>query len=308
MNFSLIDPVFIARNWGEFLATANLYSLALIAVFWIKARTIPDSREETIITGKFWYDLFNGGELHPRTGNLFDWKHFNASRTGVSDLSFAALQYQNYGGVTDSMILAVLFRMTVTIEYFWYENWFFETLDGSFERFSFYNIFGFSAMMPHLWTLQTQYLATHPTDLSRMESAVYITLFVAGWYMRHIVDDQKSRTRASNGDCIIWGKKAKVLIAKYTTADGKTHQALLLCSGFWGIARHVNYAGSFLYTLASCLICGRRDFFPYTEAVIVAGMTIHRCFRDEARCRAKYGDVWDEYCKIVRWRIVPGVF
>ena len=32
--------------------------------------------------GYFWYDLFNGGELHPRTGSLFDWKHFNASRTG----------------------------------------------------------------------------------------------------------------------------------------------------------------------------------------------------------------------------------
>lgn len=111
-----IDPTLLAKHWTTFLATAMVYSSALIGIFYIKARVAPDDKGDTLLTGKFssfpssldfwptvnirhpilrlvataltpclghfWYDLFNGGELHPRTGQLFDWKHFNASRTG----------------------------------------------------------------------------------------------------------------------------------------------------------------------------------------------------------------------------------
>lgn len=49
---SLIDPTYIANNWGPLLATANLYSMALIAVFWLKARIAPDLESETFLTGK----------------------------------------------------------------------------------------------------------------------------------------------------------------------------------------------------------------------------------------------------------------
>ncbi|KAF2206635.1 hypothetical protein CERZMDRAFT_115644 [Cercospora zeae-maydis SCOH1-5] len=273
--FLLIDPAYVAKNWGEFLATANLYSGILVAVFWVKARISPDVESETFLTGYFWYDLFNGGELHPRTGQLFDWKHFNASRTG--------------GILTWSLM-------------------FFETLDGSYERFSFYSIFGFAAMMPHLWTLQTQYLALHPVELSHGKCLALSVMFIAGWYMRHVVDDQKSSTRTANGENKIWGKKAKVLRVQYRTSDGKIHHSLLLCSGFWGWARHANYLGSMVYSWASCLICGTSHIFPYAVAVIMTGMVIHRCFRDEKRCRAKYGSAWGDYCQAVRWRIVPFVF
>lgn len=108
----LVDPSLLAKHWTTMLATAMVYSSALIGIFYIKARVTPDNKDETLVSGKspfflgsrpgtstlgtqssscrsvtqypgqFWYDLFNGGELHPRTGKLFDWKHFNASRTG----------------------------------------------------------------------------------------------------------------------------------------------------------------------------------------------------------------------------------
>jgi 7-dehydrocholesterol reductase len=175
----LVDPALIAKHWTATLATAVLYSSALIGIFWVKARVAPDDKGDTLLTGKFsklldllssdhhpahsvvfivvtlltkyvghfWYDLFNGGELHPRTGKLFDWKHFNASRTGGilawtlmyeanslrkhvvplcslihSDLSFAALQHQRFGSVTNSMVLAVGFRAVIVAEYFLYED------------------------------------------------------------------------------------------------------------------------------------------------------------------------------------------
>lgn len=40
----------------------------------------------------------------------------------ISDLSFAALQYQRFGSVTNSMLLAVGFRAIIVVEYFIYED------------------------------------------------------------------------------------------------------------------------------------------------------------------------------------------
>ena len=46
--------------------------------------------------------------------------HFNS--LVHSDLSFAALQHQRFGFVTNSMILAVGFRAVIVVEYFLYED------------------------------------------------------------------------------------------------------------------------------------------------------------------------------------------
>jgi len=33
-----------------------------------------------------------------------------------------------------------------------------------------------------------------------------------------------------------------------------------------------------------------------------------RATRDDKRCRKKYGKYWEEYCRRVPWKIVPGVY
>lgn len=210
---------------------------------------------------------------------------------------------------------------------------FFDTLDGAHERFSFYSIYGFAAMMPHLWTLQTQYLAVYPVHLSNSNFIAITVMFMAGAILNHVANRQKSKSRQTAGNLTIWGQKAKYLEATFQTADGKTHRTILLCSGmpfregalpsldnmhedtlsnnetgFWGYVRHANYLGSGMYTLASCLLCGTGHIFPYTEAILAIGMIIHRCLRDEARCKEKYGKTWDEYCRLVKWRIIPGIY
>lgn len=37
--------------------------------------------------------------------------------------------------------------------------------------------------------------------------------------------------RATSGKALVWGKKPKIIIAKYKTGDGKEAQSLLLASG-----------------------------------------------------------------------------
>lgn len=48
-----VDPAWIATHWGELIATANLYCLALIAIFYVKARVKPDNAGETLVTGEY---------------------------------------------------------------------------------------------------------------------------------------------------------------------------------------------------------------------------------------------------------------
>jgi protein-S-isoprenylcysteine O-methyltransferase Ste14 len=33
-----------------------------------------------------------------------------------------------------------------------------------------------------------------------------------------------------------------------------------------------------------------------------------RAGRDDKRCLKKYGEAWEEYCRKVRWKIVPGLY
>jgi 7-dehydrocholesterol reductase len=49
----VVDPALIAKHWTTVLATATLYSSALIGIFYVKARVAPDDEGDTLLTGKF---------------------------------------------------------------------------------------------------------------------------------------------------------------------------------------------------------------------------------------------------------------
>ncbi|KAE8413227.1 ergosterol biosynthesis ERG4/ERG24 [Aspergillus pseudocaelatus] len=301
----LIDPAIIAKNWDGLIWTTTIFCFIAALISYAKACLVP---------GFFWYDFFRGVELHPRIGEMWDWKHFLSSRTGgiitwtMIDLSFAAYQYQTYGYLTNTMVVVLFLRGWVVVDYFINEEWFFYTLDGMYEGFGFYNIYGFSGMMPVLWTLQTQYLAKHPNDMSTLSLATIIAFFIFGWCMRFSADYQRIRFRQAGGNYSIWGKNAKGIKVPYQTADGKVRESLLLSSGWWGLVRHANYTGSCIYTWALCSLCGHKGIFVYTEAIVLTILVIHRCYRDEAKCAGKYGKGWEEYCRQVPWRMIPGIF
>lgn len=86
-------------------------------------------------------------------------------------------------------------------------------------------------MMPHLWTLQTQYLASHPVELSNAAVVLFVIAFAAGWTLNHVANDQKNTSRRTQGKFLIAGREAETIEAKYRTADGKIHRTILLCSG-----------------------------------------------------------------------------
>jgi delta14-sterol reductase len=90
---------------------------------------------------------------------------------------------------------------------------------------------------------------------------------------------------------------------------GETIGGVLLCSGFWGIARHVNYLGEVLMAVGLTLALGDpADPIPWLYPLYYVALLVPRERDDDRRCAAKYGALWDEYRARVPWRIVPRVY
>jgi Delta14-sterol reductase len=76
----------------------------------------------------------------------------------------------------------------------------------------------------------------------------------------------------------------------------------LLTSGWWGMARKINYTGDFLMGLTYSLLCGFDSIVPYYYAVDFCILLVHRSIRDDVLCQEKYGKDWNEYKQLVPYR------
>ena len=92
----------------------------------------------------------------------------------------------------------------------------------------------------------------------------------------------------------------------YTGSDGKLKKSQLLTSGFWGMARHMNYFAEQNIALSYVLPCS--GYITYMYFVFTFVFMIHRVFRDEEKCRAKYGQDFGLYCQKVPYRFLPYIF
>jgi 7-dehydrocholesterol reductase len=114
--------------------------------------------------------------------------------------------------------------------------------------------------------------------------------------------------RETQGKTMVWGRAPEIIRARYNTADGGEHESLLLASGWWGIARHFHYVPEITLALAWSLPAGFTHFVPYFYVTFLTILLTDRATRDDKRCRKKYGAYWDEYCRRVPWKIVPGLY
>jgi delta14-sterol reductase len=86
-------------------------------------------------------------------------------------------------------------------------------------------------------------------------------------------------------------------------------QRALLCSGFWGVSRHVNYLGEILMAAGLALALGYpTSIGPWLYPLYYVALLVPRERDDDRRCAGKYGELWTRYCERVRYRIIPGVY
>lgn len=310
--FDLFPLSIILNEWGALLWVANITGYAVAIFVFFKAHLFPSYPEDRRFTGNILYDFYMGIEQNPRIGR-FDFKLFFNGRPGIVawtmiNLSFMAAQYSRYGAVTNSIILVNLLQALYVIDFFRFERWYLHTIDIEHEHFGWMLAWGDCVWLPWMYTLQGLYLVYHPVDLPVVAVIIVFTLGLSGYAIFRNANNQKKLFKRNGGKRKIWGKVPEAIDCAYTSADGTTHRGQLLCSGWWGIGRHMNYTGDLMLSLAFCLACGWDNLLPYFYFIYMIILLVHRCYRDEHRCHHKYGKGWEEYCKRVPYRILPGIF
>lgn len=300
----------IYREFGALLIVLSLMALPLCALLYLKGRFFP-STQDTVLTGYPFFDFFQGIELHPSLFGIDLKQLFNCrvSMMGWSAIALvmAAHQLETLGRVSNGMMVTTALIVLYLFKFFVWESGYFRSLDIMHDRFGYYLCWGVLVWVPGVYTVASQHLAEHPSDLHPALALLCFAIGVGALVTNYVADAQRQETRARGGRVKIFGRPARTLVATYRTSDGQRRENLLLVSGFWGVSRHFHYMPELMLALAWTLPVGA-VLAPYAYVLFLAILLLDRAERDDERCRSKYGSAWDEYCRLVPSRIVPGIY
>lgn len=181
-------------------------------------------------------------------------------------------------------------------------------MDIQHDRAGYYICWGCLVWVPAVYTSQAFYLATNCPDISNTTAAIIYVIGLVSIYINYESDRQRYVFRQSDGNCLFWGTKPKKIIASYTTAAGDEKKSLLLVDGWWSWSRHFHYVPEVTASIcwgASALHYGFVG--PYFYPIYLSILLLDRAFRDDDRCKKKYGLYWDQYCEQVPYKVVPKV-
>lgn len=304
------SPGIVYHEFGELLAALNISALVFCLVLYLKGRFAP-STTDSGHSGNFIFDYYWGTELYPRIAG-WDVKMFTNCRFGMTGwaiavTSYAFAQYEIHGSADWSILVSAALIVIYLGKFFVWEAGYMRSMDIIVDRAGFYICWGCLVWVPAVYTLPVQFMVGHPVGLSFGWAAVIFVLGLAAIGINYWADRQRQQVRATDGDKLIWGKKPKLIRAEYVTDTGERKENLLLASGFWGISRHFHYVpelgAAFLWSCAT----GFTHLMPFFYVIFLSILLFHRAFRDDGKCRKKYGKYWEEYCKAVPYKVIPGV-
>eukprot|EP01083_Nonionella_stella_P059992 156910_1 len=314
-GFNLFRMSLIYDRLGSLLMLSSALGLILCAFLTIKGRLFP-STSDNGSNGSLIFDYYWGTELYPRIFG-FDVKLFTNCRFGMMSwaliiISCVAHQIEETGRVCDSLLVSVILQLIYCTKFFHWESGYMSSVDIMHDRAGFYICWGCMAFLPAIYTSPAVFLAHQERILGTAVSSSILITGIFGIYLNYKVDKQRQNFRNSSGKSKVFGKDPEYIVAHYKTKSDNNKTSLLLCSGFWGWARHFNYVPELLAALCWCLpaVMGNKHpgwiamfYFPYLVLLLV-----DRACRDDERCSRKYGSFWEKYCEIVPYRIIPGIF
>ena len=340
---------FIWENYVQLLTVNMLIAFFLACFVYHRSFSVKPGnhhRRELALggkTGNVIYDWFIGRELNPRVDlpilGMIDIKVFCELRPGMLgyillDLAFAAHQYKTYGYISDSMFLTVFFQSLYVMDALYMESSMLTTMDITTDGFGFMLAFGDLVWLPFVYSLQARYLAVYPVNLGPLGIGGVLTIQGLGYYVFRAANNQKNRFRTDPSD-----PRVSHLESIKTKAGSR-----LLITGWWGVARHINYTGDIIMSLSYSLPTGIAGYIINYNTITPGGkflspeglrirtnvtqgeargwgmlityfyvlyfivLLVHRERRDEEKCKRKYGADWEEYQKKVPWRLIPGIY
>ena len=252
-------------------------------------------------------ELYFGRRANPRWGGgRVDAKMylymFGAILLALNILSFAAHQRLAWPDAPSPgvALYAALFLFFVT-EYLFFEEVHLYTYDFFAERVGYKLGWGCLTFYPFFYCVGLWSEASKPEPgVPAWALGCSALVFVCGWGLSRGANLQKFLFKRRPG------AKLFGVLAPVAVEDGSRR---LLCSGFWGLSRHINYLGEILMAVGLALSLGRPlDPWPWLYPLYYVALLFPRQADDDRRCAAKYGALWEEYCRRVKWKIVPGVY
>ena len=254
------------------------------------------------VSGNPMYDFFIGRALNPRVGDL-DLKYLCELRPGligwvVLNLGCAAKQYELTGSVSAPMACVNAFQMLYVWDAVYNERAILTTMDITTDGFGFMLAFGDLSWVPFTYSLQARLLVEHDPRLSTPAIALVAALNALGFAIFRGANSEKDAFRRDPN------APAVAHLEFMETKRGTR----LLTSGWWGLARKINYTGDWCMGLAWCLCCGAISPIAYFYAIYFFVLLVHRSMRDDHACSLKYGPDWLAYKARVPSLFVPGIW
>jgi len=293
LNFTL-RPL-ILNFWSFFLA-ANIISFPILAlIYFIGRRSKEYKPYPQTWTPQWLNDFWFGPTLNPKLWGV-DLKVFfyQPSLIGLQLFlfAFAEYQYDTYGLLTNNMILFQTFWWLYIFTHYIKEEFMLSTWDIIDENLGFMLVWGDLCVVPFWYSVGGWYLADRAETIEGPWVLLLLLFHLVSHYILRESNWQKFEYKKHGMKAKIWGQEPKLIGNK------------LLVSGFWGIGRHLNHTGEILTYLSMTMCCGVDDFLPHLLPLFVTILLVQRTEREEKKCQLKYGELWDQYCKIATFKLV----
>jgi delta14-sterol reductase len=215
-------------------------------------------------------------------------------------LSFAAFHLADGKSINPGFLLACAMLTWFCFEYLIFERVHLWTYDFIAERVGFKLGFGCLAFYPYFYSVALWFTANLPNPgVPVWLTILFAALFLCGWVLTRGSNMQKYLFKTAPGQKFLW-------IRPEVLSDGN-HS--LLVNGFWGASRHINYLGETIQAVAIALATG---YFGVWEVwlypLYYVALFVSRQIDDDKLCRAKYGELWDEYTSRVKYKIIPRLY
>lgn len=295
------DLTWVYFNYVQ-LATASIIFSAILSVVVYAMSFAPGIMlAEGGDSGNPVYDFFIGRALNPRIGSL-DLKQFCELRPGligwaVINLAMVHQEYATKGFVSTPMILVNLFQALYVWDALFQEQAILSTMDITTDGFGYMLVFGDLAWVPFTYGIQAHYLVDHTPAISSIALAAIVCVNIFGFMVFRGSNGQKDQFRRD---------PTHPSVAHLRTMETRRGRKLLI-SGWWGMARKINYTGDWIMGLSWCAYCGFDDIIPFWYCIYFAGLLAHRAWRDDEMCAKKYGGDWAKYKKEVPSVFFPGI-
>ena len=311
IHFTGIFPItHFADNYGEYLV-ASMIIANVTSVFWYYYGIMvhPDQSRTNIGI----YDFFMGTVLYPRIG-IVDIKMVAECRWSwltlfILTLSCAVKQYETIGYVSREMGVMVIAHWLYSNATVKGEHYIPCTWDMFHERFgwmlNFWNITG----VPFLYCFQSFYILKNQENITKNSPIWFISivysLLIVGYYIFDTANSQKASWKMPGLERntfpqLPWAELSDpVRVIRTSKGD-------LVVDGWYAFGRKMQYTGDIMMATAWGCACGFGSLLPYFYLLFFISMITHRQWRDEIRCKQKYGALWDAYVRTVPNVFIPG--